>query len=77
MTCPWKPLQLHKGFPASIEYPENPFFTPKKTVVCTGFAFYSVPPPVVHIIVWYSARYFIFEGNLIVLPATMNAPLPR
>jgi len=23
------------------------------------------------------ARYFIFEGNVIVLPATMNAPLPR
>ena len=23
------------------------------------------------------ARYFIFEGNVIVLPATMNAPMPR
>jgi hypothetical protein len=46
-------------------------------VVCTGFAFYSVLPPVVHIIISYNARYFIFEGNVIVLPATMNAPLPR
>lgn len=24
-----------------------------------------------------AARYFIFDGILIVLPATINAPLPR
>jgi hypothetical protein len=29
------------------------------------------------ITVWHSVRYFIFEGNVIVLPATMKLPLPR
>ena len=27
--------------------------------------------------VFYKVSYFIFDGNLIVLPATMNIPFPR
>src|SRR3990172_952910 len=33
-----------KGFPASTTTPRNPFFTPKKALVCTGFAVCTVSP---------------------------------
>jgi hypothetical protein len=32
------PAAIMKGFPPSTPFPQNPFFTPKKPVVCTGFA---------------------------------------
>lgn len=31
-------LQLQKGFPRSTPFLHDPFFTPEKAVVCTGFA---------------------------------------
>src|SRR3990172_10963686 len=33
-----------KGFPASTTTPRNPFFTPKKALVCKGFAVCTVSP---------------------------------
>ena len=40
---------------------------------------YLPPFPLLHMVIFhsYGARYFIFEGNGIVLPATMNALLSR
>jgi hypothetical protein len=42
VTCPMKLLHLHKGNPASTAFRKNPFYTPNKAVVCTGFAVCSV-----------------------------------
>jgi hypothetical protein len=67
---------MHGVFPVNT-VSGIPLFHPEKGGCLHGFAVHSNSPPVVHIIVCHSARYFIFEGNVIVLPATMNAPLPR
>jgi len=65
-----------QGFSPSTPFLQGPLFTPKKAVVCAGFAVRAVSPQQCTSSSGI-ARYFIFEGNVNVLPATMNVPLPR